>query len=185
MSTEINIYIEPTPNPTAFKFILTQDVKRGGKVGFKSETECKEIPLAHALFQVEGVRDVHFFENVITITFSGYVKLSEKIDDIKNIIRSNLPDHNPDFKVGMDESERRSALSPELQKVEEILDKTIRPGLQGDGGDLEVLSLDKKQLFVRYQGACGSCPSSTAGTLQAIQGILRDQFDPELEVISI
>jgi Fe-S cluster biogenesis protein NfuA len=183
--TELNIYIEPTPNPTAFKFILTQDVKRGGKVGFKSETECKDVPLAHALFQVEGVKDVHFFENVITISFSGYVKLSEKIDEIKAIIREKILTHDPDFKFGVDENERRATLSPEILRIEEILDKTIRPGLRGDGGDLEVLSLDKDQLFVRYQGACGSCPSSTAGTLQAIQGILRDQFKPEIEVISI
>jgi Fe-S cluster biogenesis protein NfuA len=185
MTTELPIYIEPTPNPTAFKFILTQDVKRGGKVGFKSQTECGEVPLAHELFDVEGVKDIHFFENVITITFSGYAKLSETIEKVKSIIRAKLPEHNPEFKSGPDENERRAALTPDLQKIEAILDETIRPGLRGDGGDLEVLTLDGNQLFVRYQGACGSCPSSTTGTLQAIEGILRDRYDPHIEVITI
>ena len=57
--------------------------------------------------------------------------------------------------------------------------------LQGDGGDIEVVGYKNHQLEVRYQGACGTCPSSTAATLDAIQGILREQFDPELEVVPV
>jgi len=37
-------------------------------------------------------------------------------------------------------------------------------------------------LIVKYQGACGTCPSSTTGTLEAIRSILRDEFDPQIEV---
>ena len=79
----------------------------------------------------------------------------------------------------------RSGLPPDIQKIEEILDTTVRMYLQGDGGDIEIVSLNGHQLEVRYEGACGTCPSSTSATLEAIQGILREQFDPELEVIPV
>ena len=79
----------------------------------------------------------------------------------------------------------RQNLSPEQQKIEEILDRTIRPGLQGDGGDIEILKYEDKKVYVTYQGACGTCPSSTTGTLMAIESILKDEFDPAIEVIPL
>jgi NFU1 iron-sulfur cluster scaffold homolog, mitochondrial len=57
--------------------------------------------------------------------------------------------------------------------------------LQGDGGDIEVIALNGKELQVRYQGACGTCPSSTSATLEAIQGILQEQFDPEIQIVPV
>ena len=81
-----------------------------------------------------------------------------------------------------DLKERRKNLPAELIQIEEILDRRIRPGLQGDGGDLKVLSYNDNVLLVQYQGACGTCPSSTTGTLEAIRAILQDEYDPEIEV---
>ena len=65
--------------------------------------------------------------------------------------------------------------SPELQQIEDILDRTIRPGLQADGGDLQVLSLENNKLEIAYQGACGGCPSAFMGTLEAIENILQHE----------
>ena len=61
----------------------------------------------------------------------------------------------------------------------------MRPALMGDGGYLEVLGLTNHTLTIRYQGACGSCPSSLTGTLMAVEGMLQQEVDPELEVIAI
>jgi Fe-S cluster biogenesis protein NfuA len=74
---------------------------------------------------------------------------------------------------------------PRLIRINEILDERIRPALAGDGGWLEVLSLQDNTLAIRYQGACGSCPSSISGTLMAIEGMLRQEVDPELEVVAV
>jgi Fe-S cluster biogenesis protein NfuA len=93
-----------------------------------------------------------------------------------------MPKHNPDYNDPNPEKERRENLSAELQQIEAILDKTIRPGLQGDGGDIQALTYIDNILMVKYQGACGTCPSSTTGTLEAIKSILRDELNPEIEV---
>jgi len=48
-----------------------------------------------------------------------------------------------------------------------------------------VVKLEDKKVYVTYQGACGTCPSSTTGTLMAIEGILKDEYDPQIEVIPV
>jgi Fe-S cluster biogenesis protein NfuA len=74
---------------------------------------------------------------------------------------------------------------PRLIRINEILDERVRPALMGDGGYLEVLGLADHTLSIRYQGACGSCPSSLTGTLMAIEGMLKQEVDPELEVVAV
>ena len=183
MTTEpIEITIQPTPNPNALKFILNRDVKTEGKVSFKTPQDCREVPLAAALFDLRGVDQIHFFQNVITISKFSFEDWDSLEPAVQTCIESFVDDHNPDFKVFDPQAERRANLSPEMQQIEEILDKRIRPGLQGDGGDLAVKDFKDNILIVKYQGACGTCPSSTTGTLEAIRSILRDEFHPDVEV---
>jgi Fe-S cluster biogenesis protein NfuA len=183
MTTQhIEIIVQPTPNPNALKFIVDKEVKSEGKVSFKSPQDCKDVPLAAALFDLRGVDQVHFFQNVITISKFSFEDWDNLEPAVQTSIENFLPDHDPNFKVFDPMAERRAGLSPELQKIEEILDKKIRPGLQGDGGDLVVSDFKDNVLIVKYQGACGTCPSSTTGTLEAIRSILRDEYHPEIEV---
>jgi Fe-S cluster biogenesis protein NfuA len=74
---------------------------------------------------------------------------------------------------------------PRLIRINEILDERIRPALAGDGGWLEVLGLKENTLTIKYQGACGSCPSSLSGTLMAIEGMIKQEVDPEIEVVAL
>ena len=71
-----------------------------------------------------------------------------------------------------------------LRQIDELLDDRVRPALAGDGGGLEIIALEDKTLHIRYQGACGSCPSSIAGTLTAIQNLIQTEIDEELQVVS-
>lgn len=183
MSDDIRILTQMTPNPNARKFVINQDVKATGKVTFTDLAQCEHVPLGRALLLLSNVTQVHFFENVITVTQNGLSEWDRLIPLVEDVIRRLLPEHQADF-LNPEEA-RRAKLSPEMLRIEEILDETIRPALQGDGGDLEILDLAGHILTIRYEGACGTCPSSTAGTLEAIQGILREQFDPELEVLTL
>jgi Fe-S cluster biogenesis protein NfuA len=71
-----------------------------------------------------------------------------------------------------------------LKKINALLDRSVRPALAGDGGGLEVLDLQDKTLTIRYQGACGTCPSAIQGTLVAIENLVKREIDPAMEVIS-
>lgn len=182
MAEELDITIQPTPNPNALKFILNKPVKKEGNSTYKTPMACGENKLALNLFTLRGVDQLHFFENVVTITKFGYEEWEILETQIIETIQGSMPAHNADYNDPDPEKDRRANLPPELKAIEVILDKTIRPGLQGDGGDIQTISYEDNVLLVRYQGACGTCPSSTTGTLEAIKGILRDQYNPDIDV---
>ncbi len=184
-STEVLIRVQATPNPNAWKFVLDRPVLTEGKATYSTIQEAEHNILSRSLFQVDGVRQVHFFQNVITVTHQ-FDSDSDKLQmDVCAVIQSRMAVHNPNQTVLDEKKIARQSLSPELQQIEEILDRTIRPGLQGDGGDIDVLKFEDNKVYVSYQGACGTCPSSTTGTLMAIEGILKDEFNPSVEVIPI
>ena len=180
----MDIDIQPTPNPNALKFVLDQRVKNEGNSSYRSSEECGENLLAVSLFAIRGVDQVHFYDNSITITKFGYEDWENIEPLVIDCLHEKVSEHNPDYFDPNPEKDRREGLSEELKKIEEILDNTVRPGLQGDGGDLQCLSYEDDVLLVRYQGACGSCPSATTGTLEAIKAILRDQFNENIEVFT-
>lgn len=183
---QILVRVQPTPNPNALKFIVNVPVKATGKATFSRPSEAVGIRLAEDLFAIPDVRQLHFFENVVTVTYADDADIDTMRLEVTAVLQSRMPLHDPGFLI---EEERkkidRSNLPPDIQKIEGILDDTVRMYLQGDGGDIEIVGLKGHQLEVRYQGACGTCPSSTSATLDAIQGILREQFDPALEVVPV
>lgn len=184
-SNEVLIRVQETPNPCAWKFVLDRPVLVEGKASYSNLQEAEHNNLARSLFQIEGVKQVHYFQNVITITHQFDVESDDLIQKVCAVIQTRMPVHNPNQTILDEKKIARQNLSPDLQKIEEILDRTIRPGLQGDGGDIEVIKYDENKVYVTYQGACGTCPSSTTGTLMAIEGILKDEFNPQVEVIPI
>ncbi len=174
--------IQPTPNPNALKFLLNVPVKNTGNSTYKSPGECLEIPLASRLFEIRGVDQIHLFENVITVTKFSFEDWEQVEKSVALVLNQEMINHNPDYFDPDPEKERREQLTPELKAIEEILDRTIRPGLQADGGDIQALSLNENILMIKYQGACGTCPSSATGTLEAIKSILRNEYNEEIEV---
>lgn len=184
-SSEVLVRIQSTPNPNAWKFVLDRPVLTEGKATYASIEEAKPNLLASSLFDIPGVKQVHFFQNVITVTHSFDSDPEEIQKNASSVIQTRMPVHNP-AQTRVDEKKlARESLPEDVRKIEEILDRTIRPGLQGDGGDLTIVKYESDQLFVHYEGACGTCPSSTSGTLMAIEGILRDEFNPKVEVFPV
>lgn len=183
---DVAVRVQPTPNPNALKFVVSLPVKNEGKATFTRPSEAVGIRLAEDLFLLEEVRQLHFFENVVTVTYADDADIDTLRLEVTAVLQRDLPVHDPAFLVEEERKKKdRSNLPKDIQLIEEILDNTVRMYLQGDGGDIEVVSLSGHMLEVRYQGACGTCPSSTSATLDAIQGILREQFDPDLEVIPV
>jgi NFU1 iron-sulfur cluster scaffold homolog, mitochondrial len=184
-SQDVLIRVQATPNPNAWKFVLDRPVLVDGKASYSNIEEAAHNHLAKSLFEVAGVRQVHYFQNVITVTHQFDMDPEEMKTAVCAVIQTRMAVHNPNQTVVDEKKMARQNLSPDVQKIEEILDRTIRPGLQGDGGDIDVIKYEDNKVYVSYQGACGTCPSSTTGTLMAIEGILRDEFDPAVEVIPL
>ena len=66
------------------------------------------------------------------------------------------------------------------QKVEKALAK-VRPSLQADGGDVELVSVSEEGVVkVRLTGACGSCPMATMTLKAGIERVLKKEV-PEVK----
>ena len=67
------------------------------------------------------------------------------------------------------------------EKVQEVIDK-IRPMLQADGGDVELVDVQNGIVTVRLQGACGGCPMSQMTLKNGIERILKQEV-PEVVAV--
>ena len=68
------------------------------------------------------------------------------------------------------------------EKIEAALEK-IRPSLQADGGDVELIDItDKGVVKVKLQGACAGCPMSTMTLNMGIEKVLKQNV-PEIEKV--
>jgi Fe-S cluster biogenesis protein NfuA len=68
-----------------------------------------------------------------------------------------------------------------LEKVQAVLDQ-VRPMLQRDGGDVELVEVVDGIVKVRLQGACGSCPMSTMTLKMGIEKAIKEQIPEIIEV---
>jgi Fe-S cluster biogenesis protein NfuA len=71
------------------------------------------------------------------------------------------------------------------EQVEQALAK-IRPALQRDGGDVELVDVGENGVIkVRLTGACGGCPMSAITLKQGIERILKQEVPAVKEVVSV
>lgn len=77
----------------------------------------------------------------------------------------------------------------QLKAVEEIIDADIRPMLIMDGGNMEIIDIQKTNenidIYIRYLGACSGCASGATGTLFAIEDILKNKLSQRIRVLPI
>lgn len=181
--------IQETPNPNAVKFILKEPVTNGVARQFDSAAKAQTDGLARALFDVGEVVSVFYMDNMVTVE-------KEDAGDWDELLpRLAVPIRAADAVTNAGAASTTSGIGgalgavmsddPRLIRINEILDEKVRPALMMDGGYLEVLGIQDNTLNIRYQGACGSCPSSLTGTLMAIEGMIKQEVDPELEVMAV
>ncbi len=180
--------IQETPNPNAVKFILREPLTNGVALQFESPEKGQSDALAKSLFDVGNVVSVFYMDNMVTVEKEDSADWDELLPALAVPIRAaqSVTGSSPSRVEGVGGAIAAvTSDDPRLLRINEILDEKVRPYLMGDGGYLEILDLQDHTLKIRYQGACGSCPSSLSGTLMAIEGMLKQEVDPELEVVPV
>jgi NifU-like protein len=71
------------------------------------------------------------------------------------------------------------------KKVEKILDEYIRPSLQADGGDIEIMDIKGTLIYCSLKGACAGCVGATQTMKMMVERILKDQVDERIRVIEV
>jgi len=146
--------------------------------------------LANSLFGVGDVVSVFYMDKMVTVEKTDEAEWDEVLPALAvpiraaNSVASNGNGRAAAAAVG-GAIAAAAADDPKIAEINSLLDERIRPYLAGDGGWLEIVSFENHRLQIRYEGACGSCPSSLTGTLMAIENMIRDEIDPEIEVIAV
>jgi Fe-S cluster biogenesis protein NfuA len=182
--------IQETPNPNAVKFILKEPVSHGTSHSFKSAGDATDNELARSLFSIDEVVSVFYMDKMITVEKTDEAEWDEILPALAVPIRaavavaSNGNGKGAAAAVGGAIGAAASSDDPKLREIDALLDERIRPYLAGDGGWLEIIELAGNTLRIRYEGACGSCPSSLTGTLMAIENMIKDEIDPNINVVA-
>jgi NFU1 iron-sulfur cluster scaffold homolog, mitochondrial len=183
--------IQETPNPNAVKFILKEPVSHGTSHSFKSADTAMDDVLAKSIFDTGDVVSVFYMDKMITVEKTDEAEWDEILPALAVPIRAaTAVEVKKAGKMAAAQAVGGSIAAaasddPKLSQIEELLDDRIRPYLAGDGGWLEVVELADETLKIRYEGACGSCPSSLTGTLMAIENMIKEEIDPNISVIAV
>ena len=80
---------------------------------------------------------------------------------------------------------RRLTNLQRIQMIQKVIDEEIRPSLQADGGDVELVDVDGTTVYVSFRGQCINCPSSQVTLQDGIEAKLREMVDPEIRVVEV
>lgn len=70
------------------------------------------------------------------------------------------------------------------EKVEQAIGK-IRPFLQRDGGDIELIDVENGVVKVKLKGACGSCPMSMMTLKMGVEKTIKEEIPEIKEVVAV
>ncbi|QKS02289.1 NifU family protein [Sphingomonas sp. CL5.1] len=182
------IETEATPNPATLKFLPGHTVMENGTRDFATPEEAAASPLATALFDLGDVTGVFFGRDFVSVTAAPGVEWHGLKPDVLAILLDHFTARMPlfnapsaDFAVPAAEEEIADdpADADIVAQIRELIDTRVRPAVANDGGDIIYRGFDKGKVYLRMQGACSGCPSSTATLKNGIEQLLK-YYVPEV-----
>lgn len=178
------IQTEMTPNPATLKFVPGETVMERGTAFYESVEEAVNSPLAQRLFAIEGVTGTFFGFDFIAVTLTDQDwedKKTEVLGAIMEHYTSGAPviTHMAEETPDLDENHENAEI---VAQIKELLEQRVRPAVARDGGDITFEAFKDGIVFLRMQGACQGCPSSTATLQYGIQNLLK-HYIPEVESV--
>jgi Fe-S cluster biogenesis protein NfuA len=182
------IQTEPTPNPNALKFLPNREV-RGNKTPlfYKKDPQgnpSEDSPLAYDLFKLDGVQDVFFGSDFITVGKNDTVEWNNLRTSIIQEIQgyADKPFVIEETKPACETINADSGESKITKQIVKLLDERVRPAVAMDGGDIIFHSFENGTVYLEMYGACSGCPSSTATLKMGIENMLR-HYIPEVHTV--
>jgi NifU-like protein len=71
------------------------------------------------------------------------------------------------------------------KQVEKAVNEYIRPMLVQDGGDLEIMDIKDRLVYVKLQGQCAGCPGAAQTLKMMVEKTLKDQVDESIRIIEV
>jgi Fe-S cluster biogenesis protein NfuA len=176
------IQTESTPNPQTMKFLPGRPVLPGRTAEFRSYDEAMISPLGRALFNLGGIEGVFYGGDFISVT------KSEKTDwmMLKTGVMAAIMDHYLSGMPLLDRDDAAPEISAEddevTRQIKELLETRVRPAVAQDGGDITFVRFEDGVVYLKMQGACSGCPSSTITLKNGVENMLK-HYLPEVQAV--
>jgi Fe-S cluster biogenesis protein NfuA len=181
---------EPSPNPESVMFFPDQRQVLGEGMKtkkFSNKYDLYDSPLAAAIFEVRGVKEVLLGAQHITVTKHSEIEWERVQPNVELTISQFYEAGLMAVRKEALEQETTAA-KPEAGTLEaqivELLEERVRPFVQRDGGDIEFDRFEHKGgvLYLRMHGSCSGCPSSSVTLQHGIKNLM-DHYIPEVKQI--
>jgi Fe-S cluster biogenesis protein NfuA len=188
------IETETTPNPATLKFLPGRPVMEAGTRDFASDEEAEASPLAEALFTLGDVTGVFFGRDFVSVTAGPGTGWAQLKPDVLSILLDHFTSGAPLFRpasaagISVPLNAEEMPLDPAdadiVDQIKELLESRVRPAVANDGGDIVFRGYDQGKVYLRMQGACSGCPSSTATLKNGIESLLKHYVPEVTEVLA-
>ncbi|MEL6318119.1 MAG: NifU family protein [Pseudomonadota bacterium] len=179
------IQTEATPNPATLKFLPGATVMAAGSAEFGSIEAAASSPLAQRLFAVDGVENVFFGPDFISVTKTGETEWPQLKPAVLGAVMEHFQSGEPVMAGEASESGHAAHDGPDgeiVRQIKELLDTRVRPAVAQDGGDITFHGFEEGVVYLTMRGACAGCPSSTMTLKMGIENLLRHYIPEVTEV---
>ena len=185
------IETETTPNPATLKFLPGEVVMTTGTREFTSDEEAAVSPLAQGLFALGDVTGVLFGRDFVAVTIAPGSEWSDAKQQVLAVLLDHFVTQTPLFAGGIadfavpddnDGVDDDPADADIVDQIKDLIETRVRPAVANDGGDIIYRGFRDGVVFLRMQGACSGCPSSTATLKNGIEALLK-HYVPEVNEV--
>ena len=188
------IETETTPNPATLKFLPGRPVMDMGTRDFATPEEAAASPLAEALFGLGDVTGVFFGHGFVSVTAAPGTEWAVLKPDVLTILLDHFTADMPLFKPA---SAAGISVAPEaafnddpedadiIDQIKDLIETRVRPAVANDGGDIVYRGFNKGTVYLKMQGACAGCPSSSATLKHGIESLLKHYVPEVTEVLAV
>lgn len=187
------IETETTPNPATLKFLPGEQVMASGTREFVSHEEAEASPLAQALFDLGDVTGVLFGRDFVSVTAAPGVAWADLKPQVLSLLLDHFVAQAPLFAPGSAggivvpaDADEDFADDPAdadiIDQIKDLIETRVRPAVANDGGDIIYKGFREGVVYLKMQGACSGCPSSTATLKNGIESLLK-HYVPEVSEV--
>ena len=129
---------------------------------------------------------LHTAEQVTKYTKAGGA-CGACLDQIQEILDGLWKDHKADTGTGTPKSEKTSGFDKlsvvqKVIKVQSVIDREIRPALEHDGGDIELINIEGSKVIVSLRGHCATCMAAKVTLKKLVEAKLREFVSDSITV---
>lgn len=186
-----NIWVQATPNPDTFKFVIDRPLIKEGSAVFISKEQSAGSPLPVGLFDIEGVKQIFVGNDYVSVTKiheADWSVLTPKVlEFLKEIlVRERHLVNTESINTTSNPHEVFDEKDAEIvSKIKDILNTEIRPAVAMDGGDIQFHGYADGIVTLYLRGACSGCPSSSFTLQMGVENRLKALIPEIQEVVQI